>query len=93
MKVKLLSGVQLLAAPWTAAHPAPPSTGFSRQEYWSGVPSPSPILSSFYLTIFFLNEISYCIIHKVQVQSLGKEEMATHSSILAWKILWTEEAW
>ena len=34
--------VQLLATPWTAAHQAPPSMGFSKQEYWSGVPSPSP---------------------------------------------------
>ena len=36
-KVKSLSRVQLLATPWTAAHQAPPSMGFSRQEYWSGV--------------------------------------------------------
>ena len=36
------SHVQLFAAPWTAAYQAPPSTGFSRQEYWSGVPLPSP---------------------------------------------------
>ena len=43
MKVKLLSCVQLLATPWTAAYQAPPSMGFSRQEYWSGVPLPSPI--------------------------------------------------
>ena len=42
MKVKLLSGVRLLATPWTAAHQAPPPMGFSRQEYWSGVPLPSP---------------------------------------------------
>ena len=39
MKVKLLSHVQLLATPWTAAFQAPPSMGFSRQEYWSGVPT------------------------------------------------------
>ena len=39
MKVKSLSRVQLLATPWTVAHQAPPSMGFSRQEYWSGVPS------------------------------------------------------
>ena len=44
MKVKLLSRVRLLATPWTAAYQAPPSMGFSRQEYWSGVPLPSPIL-------------------------------------------------
>ena len=41
MKVKLLGHVRLLATPWTAAHQAPPSMGFSRQEYWSGVPLPS----------------------------------------------------
>ena len=41
MKVKLLSRVQLLATPWTAAYQAPPSMGFSRQEYWSRVPLPS----------------------------------------------------
>ena len=45
MKVKSLSRVRLLATPWTAAYQAPPPTGFSRHEYWSGVPSPSPIPS------------------------------------------------
>ena len=39
---KLLSHVQLLATPWTAAYQAPQSMGFSRQEYWSGLPLPSP---------------------------------------------------
>ena len=42
VKVKPLSHVQLLVTPWTVAYQAPPSTGFSRQEYWSGVPLPSP---------------------------------------------------
>ena len=41
VKVKLLSRVRLLATPWTAAYQAPSSMGFSRQEYWSGVPLPS----------------------------------------------------
>ena len=41
VKVKLLSRVPLLATPWTAAYQAPPSMGFSRQEYSSGVPLPS----------------------------------------------------
>ena len=36
------SRVRLCATPWTAAHQAPSSMGFSRQEYWSGVPLPSP---------------------------------------------------
>ena len=47
VKVKSLSRVRLSAAPWTAAHQAPLSMGFSRQEYWSGVPLPS--------LFFFLN--------------------------------------
>ena len=42
VKVKSLSRVWLLATPWTAAYQAPLSTGFSRQEDWSGVPLPSP---------------------------------------------------
>ena len=42
VKVKSLSRVRLLATPWTAAHQAPPSMGFSRQEYWSGLPLPLP---------------------------------------------------
>ena len=42
VKVKSLSRVWLLVTPWTAAYQAPPSMGFSRQEYWSGVPLPSP---------------------------------------------------
>ena len=41
VKVKSLSRVRLLATPWIAAYQAPPSMGFSRQEYWSGVPLPS----------------------------------------------------
>ena len=46
VKVKSLSCVQLLATPWTAAHQAPPSLGFSRQEHWSGLPFPSPMHES-----------------------------------------------
>ena len=42
VKVKSLSRVRLFATPRTVAHHAPPSMGFSRQEYWSGMPFPSP---------------------------------------------------
>ena len=45
VKMKSLSRVWLPATPWTAAQQAPPSIGFSRQEYWSGVPLPSPKLA------------------------------------------------
>ena len=40
--VQLLSRARLFATPWTVAHQAPLSMGFSRQEYWSGLPFPSP---------------------------------------------------
>ena len=42
VKMKSLSRVQLFATLWTVAHQAPQSTVFSRQEYWSGLPFPSP---------------------------------------------------
>ena len=44
VKVKSFSHVWLLTTPWIAAYQAPPSMGFSRQKYWSGVPLPSPLL-------------------------------------------------
>ena len=56
VKVKSLSRVPLCATPWTAAHQAPPSMGFSRQEYWSGIPLPSP---SFLLVICFSHSNVY----------------------------------
>ena len=60
MKVKSLSRVWLFVTPWTAAHQAPPSMGFSRQEYWSGVPLPSPqTLYTFPLTLYSLSPFSY----------------------------------
>ena len=51
MKVKLLSRVQLCATPWTAAYQALPSMGFSRQEYWSGVPLPSPVYTLSFIAL------------------------------------------
>ena len=42
VKVRSLSCVQLFVTPWTVTHQAPLSMGFSRQEYWSGLPFPSP---------------------------------------------------
>ena len=42
VKVKSLSRVRFFATPWTVAYQAPPSVGFSRQEYWSGLPFSSP---------------------------------------------------
>ena len=55
VKVKSLSRVWLLAAPWTAAYQAPPSIGFSGQQYWSGVPLPSPC----FLNLIWLHTPGY----------------------------------
>ena len=43
-KSKSLSRVRLFMTPWTVTHQAPPTMGFSRQEYWSGLPFPSPFI-------------------------------------------------
>ena len=67
MKVKseseVLSRVRLLATPWTAAYQAPPSMGFSRQEYWSGVPLPSP--KDIYIYIHILSQILFLDYYKI----------------------------
>ena len=121
VKMKLLSHVRLFTTPWTAAHQAPLSLGFSRQEYWSGVPLPSPCsiwgnwkshrgptvsnkCSSKFVLTSFPQPVSIC---RLPGGSVGKEPtcqsqrhglvpwvrkdplekwMATHSSILAWRI-------
>ena len=56
VKGNSLSRVRLFATPWSAPYQAPPSMGFSRQEYWSGVPLPSPLLehSHTYLFMYYL---------------------------------------
>ena len=56
VKMKSLRCVQLFAISWTAAYQAPPSMGFSRQEYWSGVPLPSPP----HIAIGLLIRLVYC---------------------------------
>ena len=65
VKVKLLSRVQLITTPWTAAYQAPPSMVFSRQEYWSGVPLPSPHtrLDLFKTTLKFFGSLYFIIIN------------------------------
>ena len=59
MKVKSESEVtqscSTVATPWTAAYQAPPSMGFARQEYWSGVPLPYPIISLYSIRLIFIS--------------------------------------
>ena len=62
VKVKSLSRVWLLVTSWTAAYQAPPSMGFSRQQYWSGVPLPSPMwlsTCSFFLCAYACNQTTF----------------------------------
>ena len=59
--MKSLSHVRLFTTPWTAAYQAPPSMGFSRQEYWSGVPLPSPV-----------NQLYFNLNHQQSPDSHGK---------------------
>ena len=62
VKVKSLSHVPLFTTPWTAAYQAPPSMGFSRQEYWSGLPLPSPTQTCIvYDTTFPLDVMVSCL--------------------------------
>ena len=66
VKMKSLSRVQLPATPWTAAFQAPPSMGFSREEYWSGVPLPSlwHISSSILKPLCYLCCVALCSVTK-----------------------------
>ena len=106
VKVKSLSHIRPSATPWTAAFQAPPSLEFSRQEYWSGVPLPSPkallkmplFKSPSLLGTSLVDQLlkNLPAMQETWVQSLGHEdplekEMATHSSILDWETPWTEE--
>ena len=59
-----------LATPWTAAYQAPPSMGFSRQEYWSGVPLPSP-------TIYTSTMQNEMLRYKSQVEDKYEENYKT----------------
>ena len=72
MKVKSLSRVQLLATPWTAAYQAPLSMGFSRQEYWSGVPLPSPTITLEHIKTNLLVEQRQTIWGRVIPETLVK---------------------
>ena len=89
------------ATPWTVAYQAPPSKGFSRQEYWSGVPFPSPGLSNLHfhkVVQWKRTRLPMQETQEMRVGSLGQEdplegEMAIHPNNLAWEIpwAWTEE--
>ena len=114
--MKSLSRVRLFATPWTVAYQAPLSMEFSRQEYWSGLPFPSPgdlpdpgiesrspalqadALPSEPPGKSLVAQLGKNppAMQETWIRSLGREDplekrMATHSSILSWRIPWIEE--
>ena len=94
--MKSLSRVRLLATPWTVAYQAPPSMGFSRQEYWSGVPLPSPLhtLHTYKIVSSWStwDKIAKKCFRQYEIEKhIMEKAMAAHSSTLAWQIPWTEE--
>ena len=60
VKMKSFSRVRLFVTPWTIAYQAPPSMGFSRQEYWSGLPVPSPPIAETHTNIKDLTHENVC---------------------------------
>ena len=89
VKVKSLSHVWLLVTPWTAAHQDPPSMGFSRQEYWSGVPLPS-LVGSVKIDLN-CRTLSWCPLvawcrrknsHSVSVPNCNLLEKRNHSGVI-----------
>ena len=102
MEVKSESEVAVMsdsATPWTAAYQAPLSMGFSRQDYWSGVPMPSPEWIGYPLQYSWASLVAQPVknlptMRETWVPSLGWEDplekgKPAHSNILAWRIPWT----
>ena len=78
MKAKLLSCVQLLATPWTVAYQAPPSMGFSRQEYWSGGHSFDVLIFLFGTSLLFHVQLC-CFLTCIQIsQEAGQMVWYSH---------------
>ena len=86
MKVKLLSRVRPSETPWTAAYQAPPSMGFSRQEYWSQVPLPSLTAnwldanSKSYHLLYYISSVQFSC-HSIVSHSLRPHESQASLSI------------
>ena len=88
--------VRLLATPWTAAYQAPPSMGFCRQEYWSGVPLPS-LLTNFKISSKILNLLSLNIVTSQPIPQTDafyidgtKNTKASFWSLKKYKVFYTK---
>ena len=82
LSVSVLNCVWCFATPWTAAHTAPLFMKFSRQEYWSRLPFPSPILLKLLWIIIFLESLSSCVC------TYTHEEECYASQTLMLEIFW-----
>ena len=80
VKVKLLSRVWLLVTPWTAAHQAPLSMGFSRQEYWSGLPLPSKQIKWGLPILWGAVCLAYCV--QILMLILSKNTLTKTSKVM-----------
>ena len=81
VKMKSLSRVWLLATPWASAYQAPLSMGFSRQKYWSGVPLPSPYLSTHLSIYHHLLAPDYDVHNYMSIYIYLSTYLSTHLSI------------
>ena len=79
VKAKSLSCVRLLATPWTAAYQAPPSMGFSRQEYWTGVPLPSNIHVQISVRTRIFRVLEYVPVAETSTQAPHSESWRTQA--------------
>ena len=89
VKGKSLSRVQLLATPWTAACQAPPSMGFSRQEYWSGLPLPSLSHSVVFLYLHWSLRKAFLSLLAIHWNSAFKWDYLSFSPLLLASLLFT----
>jgi len=93
VKVKSFSHVRLLATPWTAAYQAPPPMGFARQEYWSGVPLPSPITHKVFSKVPIMVVVTRvsveCCIHKAGDHLRSNLMKALSIQVPKYLIIWT----
>ena len=88
VKVKSFSRIWLFTTPWTVAYQAPPSMGFSRQEYWSGLPFPSPMKLASTLQVGAFLHGSNLDIHRTWGQS-----NIENYDLIQYRKLWLNNAW
>ena len=93
VKVKSLSRVRLLATPWTVAHQAPPSMGFSRKECWSGVPLPSPNQRYWHNTKRIINGLFFIRFSCRKSWCEGVNRVFIPQSLQRNRVVWAKHYW